>query len=186
MWIARTVTKRLSGKTERSRENDVSEPFPVLVDAERVAQMIAHRACCGSEHDPANGKLHGCCVVCGVPWPCDYVGPKPPTAREPGKVTEEMVRRFGAAFDQSVDDQYAQANREGVSRIFRREIAIRAALETLATQPAEPGVAHWKHASAEWPPCACGGEIHMACSEQSKNQWIEARARELKAQEGGR
>lgn len=36
-----------------------------------VAAAIAHRACCGEEHDPANGKLHGCCIVCGVPWPCD-------------------------------------------------------------------------------------------------------------------
>lgn len=37
---------------------------------ELVASAIAHRACCGSEHDPSNGKLHGCCVVCGVPFPC--------------------------------------------------------------------------------------------------------------------
>lgn len=36
-----------------------------------VAAAMAHRACCGTEHDPANGKLHGYCVVCGVPWPCD-------------------------------------------------------------------------------------------------------------------
>jgi hypothetical protein len=48
-----------------------------LVDPERVAQMIAHRACIGLEHDPVNGKLHGYCVVCGVPWPCEYAGPKP-------------------------------------------------------------------------------------------------------------
>ena len=41
---------------------------------ERTAQCIAHRACCGSEHNPAEGKLHGYCVVCGVPWPCEYVG----------------------------------------------------------------------------------------------------------------
>jgi hypothetical protein len=48
------------------------------VDRERVAQLIAHRACCGTEHDPLNGKLHGYCVVCGVDWPCEYAG-KPPT-----------------------------------------------------------------------------------------------------------
>lgn len=47
------------------------------VDPERVAQLIAHRACCGVEHDPVNGKLHGACIVCGVPWPCEYAG-KPP------------------------------------------------------------------------------------------------------------
>lgn len=36
-----------------------------------VAAAMAHRACCGTEHDPANGKLHGYCVVCGVEWPCE-------------------------------------------------------------------------------------------------------------------
>lgn len=35
------------------------------------AAALAHRACCGSEHDPAQGKHHGYCVVCGVPWPCE-------------------------------------------------------------------------------------------------------------------
>ncbi len=41
------------------------------VDPRLVAGALAHRACCGTEHDAANGKLHGFCVVCGVPWPCD-------------------------------------------------------------------------------------------------------------------
>ena len=36
-----------------------------------VAACTAHRACCGTEHDPTNGKLHGYCVVCGVDWPCE-------------------------------------------------------------------------------------------------------------------
>lgn len=36
-----------------------------------TAAALAHRGCCGTEHDPPNGKLHGCCVVCGVPWPCE-------------------------------------------------------------------------------------------------------------------
>jgi len=45
---------------------------------ERIAQITAHRACCGSEHNPAQGKFHGHCVVCGVPFPCEYAG-KPPT-----------------------------------------------------------------------------------------------------------
>lgn len=36
-----------------------------------VAAAMAHRACCGTEHDAQNGKLHGYCVVCGVPWPCE-------------------------------------------------------------------------------------------------------------------
>ena len=36
-----------------------------------TAAAIAHRACCGIEHAPMEGKLHGYCVVCGVPWPCE-------------------------------------------------------------------------------------------------------------------
>lgn len=39
---------------------------------EKTAQFAAHRVCCGTEHDPLNGKLHGYCVVCGVPWPCEF------------------------------------------------------------------------------------------------------------------
>lgn len=38
---------------------------------EMIAAAVAHRACCGSEHDPSKGKLHGLCIVCGVSWPCD-------------------------------------------------------------------------------------------------------------------
>lgn len=39
---------------------------------ERVSQLLAHRACGSEEHDPQNGKIHGCCVVCLVPWPCEF------------------------------------------------------------------------------------------------------------------
>src|SRR5262249_9083704 len=56
------------------------EEVPALDHAallERTAQLIAHRVCCGTEHDPSNGKLHGYCVVCGVVWPCEYAGTPP-------------------------------------------------------------------------------------------------------------
>jgi hypothetical protein len=63
---------------------------PALI--ERTAQIAAHRACCGTEHDAANGKLHGYCVVCGVPWPCDYAG-KPPSSsceqHDPSRLGDE-------------------------------------------------------------------------------------------------
>ena len=59
---------------------------PATVRPEDLAAALAHRACCGVEHDPAQGKLHGCCVVCGVPWPCDtakyFLRPSP---TEPAK-----------------------------------------------------------------------------------------------------
>lgn len=61
---------------------------------ERIAQITAHRGCHSAEHDPANGKLHGCCVVCGVPWPCEYAG-TPPTPRE--SVNGELVKALRQA-----------------------------------------------------------------------------------------
>jgi hypothetical protein len=36
-----------------------------------AAAAIAHRVCIYQEHNPNNGKVHGCCVVCGDPWPCE-------------------------------------------------------------------------------------------------------------------
>lgn len=58
---------------------------------ERMAQISAHRACCGSEHDPSQGKLHGYCVVCGVPWPCEYSG-KNPAQKSKGMEREELIK----------------------------------------------------------------------------------------------
>ena len=48
-------------------------PIDAMLDAmlTRTAAAIAHRVCIYQEHDPANGKVHGCCVVCGDPWPCE-------------------------------------------------------------------------------------------------------------------
>ena len=65
----------------------MNDAFSLTADPERIAQLIAHRVCCGTEHDPANGKLHGYCVVCGVPWPCEYAG-TPPAPSEPYEVVE--------------------------------------------------------------------------------------------------
>lgn len=64
-----------------------------IEQSERIAQIAAHRACCGTEHNPAEGKLHGYCVVCGVPWPCDYAGKPPPTLPVPdGADLRNMLR----------------------------------------------------------------------------------------------
>lgn len=37
----------------------------------KIAAATAHRACHSAEHDPAHGRLHGFCIVCGIPWPCE-------------------------------------------------------------------------------------------------------------------
>ena len=38
-----------------------------------------HRAVHSAEHDPPHGLIHGYCILCGVPYPCDYIG-EPPAA----------------------------------------------------------------------------------------------------------
>lgn len=58
---------------------------------ERAAQLIAHRCCGGAEHDPQEGKLHGYCTVCLVPWPCEYAGTPPtPELPVPFKISEPL------------------------------------------------------------------------------------------------
>ena len=57
--------------------DSLRKTIAVLEQQANVALITAHRACIGSEHDPANGKIHGCCVVCGVYWPCSYTGTEP-------------------------------------------------------------------------------------------------------------
>ncbi len=59
------------------RETELRLPPDAHAIAERIAQITAHRACGGEEHDPINGKIHGCCIVCVVPWPCEYAGAPP-------------------------------------------------------------------------------------------------------------
>lgn len=57
---------------------------------ERIAQLIAHRACHSAEHDPQNGKLHGYCIVCGVPWPCETA--KSPVVTQADQLSEDTKR----------------------------------------------------------------------------------------------
>lgn len=63
--VADLVEKLVKAEAERDQLKSWQE------NSADTAAALAHRACCGSEHDLANGKLHGYCVVCGVPWPCD-------------------------------------------------------------------------------------------------------------------
>lgn len=49
---------------------------PEISVNERVAQLIAHRACGNQEQDAENGKLSGYCVICQVPWPCEIAKPQ--------------------------------------------------------------------------------------------------------------
>lgn len=45
--------------------------------------LIAHRAVGNQEQDVANGKLSGYCLVCQVPWPCQFaIAHQSPSATE--------------------------------------------------------------------------------------------------------
>jgi hypothetical protein len=68
-------------------------------ELERVAQIQAHRAIRSGEHDVSIGRFHGDCFVCGVPFPCEYIG-KPPAplvhGLEPQAVILKSIREAQA------------------------------------------------------------------------------------------
>ena len=64
----RLIQSALQRAFDQARSEDEATDDRVAI---LTAAALAHRACCGTEHNPEQGKLHGCCVVCGVPWPCD-------------------------------------------------------------------------------------------------------------------
>jgi len=67
---ARIETREVSNTSVKDATSEVQSPCNSSLSV-LIASAAAHRACCGAEHDPKNGKLHGYCVVCGVPWPCE-------------------------------------------------------------------------------------------------------------------
>lgn len=67
----------LDASASRDRKMALCGQVPItetLGFRDQIAEIQAHRACHSAEHDPANGNIHGYCIVCGVPFPCDYVG----------------------------------------------------------------------------------------------------------------
>lgn len=52
------------------KEIDVVPNYDIGQLQRDIASAVAHRVCTGVEHDAQNGKLHGCCVICGISWPC--------------------------------------------------------------------------------------------------------------------
>lgn len=63
-----------------------------LERAADAAVLTAHRVCIGLEHDPQNGKLHGYCIVCGVPWPCAYASPKAELVEQITTLTRDLAQ----------------------------------------------------------------------------------------------
>jgi hypothetical protein len=100
-----------------------------------VAAAMAHRACCGAEHDPQNGKLHGCCVVCGVPWPCDTAkhflrGSPNETRTDPAllKAAAQVDQRHAELMEKALKDLVFAARTSG--GVAGRDEGLCAACET--------------------------------------------------------
>lgn len=58
-WRNATQSEKATDQTTKSSRPD------------RLVSALAHRACHSAEHNPKEGRLHGYCIICGVPWPCE-------------------------------------------------------------------------------------------------------------------
>ena len=75
-WLGTLGEEELFTEIERLTREVINQAWrrgELEAENARLREQVGHRACLGTEHDPANGKIHGCCVICGEPWPCDYV-----------------------------------------------------------------------------------------------------------------
>jgi len=88
---------------------------------ERVAVLTAHRACHSAEHDPLQGKLHGFCVVCGVPWPCEYAGL--PSAPAPAEAESELAKLRLAVCNYMQSEGCSCCRDDDAHDKYQREIA---------------------------------------------------------------
>lgn len=57
------------------REPENPAPKDAVGREALIAQFTAHRAVGNQEQDADNGKLAGYCIVCQIPWPCEYAKP---------------------------------------------------------------------------------------------------------------
>ena len=70
-WNAECVADHDAALRRAKAEGRQEGKEYALNEAAMRAGCAAHRACCGIEADNSQGKIHGYCVVCGVPWPCE-------------------------------------------------------------------------------------------------------------------
>ena len=91
-----------------------------MMDIDKLtAGCAAHRACCGAEHDPSKGRLHGFCIVCGVPWPCEVAVQFMPdggaaargdTAKAEPMVPLRLVEEIEKAAETYIEKHHCMAN----------------------------------------------------------------------------
>jgi hypothetical protein len=58
----------ICGESAAAFYQQITEKLSQTAD---IAAATAHRACHSAEHNAEQGRLHGYCIVCGVPWPCE-------------------------------------------------------------------------------------------------------------------
>jgi hypothetical protein len=60
------------------------------MSAALVAAFQAHRACTGleAERDDTGARIHGACIVCGQPWPCEVAQVAIDVAKEAKAATQ--------------------------------------------------------------------------------------------------
>jgi hypothetical protein len=137
-FIAFAVSAKIQSECAAARPagDTITNPPAPPTSNERVerltASALAHRACCGTEHDPAHGKFHGCCIVCGVPWPCDtaksFLVTQDETPADSGIPEVEWLAMVAR------DDKYASVEHCDVPIQDRRSLI--AAVKRLTARPA--------------------------------------------------
>ena len=109
---------------------------------ERAAPS-GHRACTNEEHDPAQGKLAGFCVVCGVPWPCGTSARAAPSEAETLERCLDIANRRDAEWRRCADEpvKYAQDEAGRMYSLARKSeaYAIAEEIRALRSAPAAAG-----------------------------------------------
>ena len=136
----------------------------VEADPERLAQIIAHRPCTNEEHtDGQNGKIAGFCLVCNIPWPCEYAGALPPSPALPGPtagpvsvedpvLANILAGLFSKGFQHPGSDSDLSHPRFNAQYAASRDKHVEAAARAvLALFPAAPQAER---------DCGCGPEAH--------------------------
>ena len=74
---AQATIAKLQGRTERQAQENYDQANEVERLQQRVTQLEwecwkEHVPVAGTQHDPANGLIHGYCIRCRREWPCEW------------------------------------------------------------------------------------------------------------------
>jgi hypothetical protein len=115
-----------------------AEAAPQPPEQHLLTAALAHRACHSAEHDPLNGKLHGYCMVCGVPWPCDtakqFLAPQPPADPRVAELEADVARLSAIRLMDDLDRIELLGLRKDIQDVFDRAEAAEAKVAELKTK----------------------------------------------------